>query len=195
MRSLDEIYEAIIKDPENSFFSDRNIKPLYSANPAARICLIGQAPGIHAQMSGIYWNDASGERLRAWTGISSETFYNSPVISVLPMDFYYPGKGNSGDLPPRKNFAQKWHPELLAHMPQLELIVLIGSYAQKEYLPDQASHTATENIHNYKAFLPRYFPIVHPSPRNNIWLKRNPWFVAEVVPELKRRIQEILMDR
>lgn len=138
------------------------------------------------------WNDQSGDRLRAWMGISRDTFYNSGDIAVIPMDFYYPGKAKSGDVPPRKEVAEKWHQKMLDIMPNIQLTLLIGSYAQKHYLNVPRSTTTTNLVQNYRNFLPEYFPLVHPSPRNNIWLAKNPWFEQEVVPELQKIVQNIL---
>ena len=125
-------------------------------------------------------------------GIDDEIFYKSGLIGVVPMDFYYPGKGKSGDLPPRKNFAKKWHSKVLELMPNLELIILVGKYAQDYYLGNDKKQNLTETVFNYKQYLPRYFPIVHPSPLNFRWHNKNPWFIEEVVPELQIRVKEIL---
>ncbi|ARW20448.1 uncharacterized protein S100892_01905 [Pediococcus pentosaceus] len=141
------------------------------------------------------WNDQSGDRLRAWLGISRDTFYNSGDIAVIPMDFYYPGKAKSGDVPPRKEVAEKWHQKMLDIMPNIQLTLLIGSYAQKHYLNVPRSTTITNLVQNYRNFLPEYFPLVHPSPRNNIWLAKNPWFEQEVVPELQKIVQNILKNK
>ena len=192
MDKFQEIFEAIKADSQNEEYTEKGIEPLYSVHKNARICIVGQAPGIRAQESRMYWNDPSGDRLREWLGIDRKTFYSSDKLAIVPMDFYFPGKGKSGDLPPRKGFAQKWHPVLFEQMPDLELIILIGNYAQKYYLNLKASDKSTEVIHNFKAYLPRYFPLVHPSPRNNIWLAKNPWFEPEVLPVLKSLVKEIM---
>ena len=192
MDRLTEIFNLIKSDPENKTFTNNGIEPLYFAHPNAKICFIGQAPGIKAQNTGLYWNDPSGDRLRQWCGITREFFYSSDEISILPMDFYYPGKGRSGDLPPRKDFAMKWHPLLFEQMPKIQLNILIGSYAQKYYLNLKASDKTTDVIKNFKAYLPNYFPLIHPSPRNNIWLAKNPWFEEQVIPELLHQLKSIL---
>ena len=153
---------------------------------------MGQAPGIRAQESRLFWNDPSGDRLREWLGISYEEFYSSPQLAILPMDFYFPGKGKSGDLPPRKGFAEKWHPLVIKEMPQLELMVLIGSYAIPYYLKVPKKTRITDVVRDFEEYLPKYFPLVHPSPRNNIWLRKNPWFEAQVLPELKIRVKNLL---
>lgn len=189
---FDEIYQAIRSDPQNASYTERGIDPLYTAGPDARVCVIGQAPGRAAEESRIPWNDASGDRLRSWLGIDRETFYDPARVALLPMDFYYPGKGKSGDLPPRKGFAEKWHPALLALMPDIHLTVLIGRYANGRYLGFKSSDSLTDAVRGYAGYLPRFFPLVHPSPRNQLWMKRNPWFEAEVLPALKERVAEAL---
>ncbi|AIS04369.1 uracil-DNA glycosylase family protein [Lactococcus lactis] len=187
MDKFKEIFEAIKADPQNKKYTNEGIEPLYSVHKEAKICIIGQAPGIRAQESRLFWNDPSGDRLRDWLGIDRTTFYESNKISILPLDFYFPGKGKSGDLPPRAGFAQKWHKALLEEMPEIELFILVGSYAIKYYLNLKSSAKTTEVIRNFEAYLPKYFPLVHPSPRNNIWLAKNLWFEPELLPELKKK--------
>ncbi len=192
MDKFKEIFEAIKADPQNKKYTKDGIEPLYSVHKEAKICIIGQAPGIRAQESRLFWNDPSGDRLRDWLGIDRTTFYESNKISILPLDFYFPGKGKSGDLPPRAGFAQKWHKALLEEMPEIELFILVGSYAIKYYLNLKSSAKTTEVIHDFEAYLPKYFPLVHPSPRNNIWLAKNPWFEPELLPELKKRVAQLM---
>lgn len=192
MDKFKEIFEAIKADPQNKKYTKEGIEPLYSVHKEAKICIIGQAPGIRAQESRLFWNDPSGDRLRDWLGIDRATFYESNKISILPLDFYFPGKGKSGDLPPRAGFAQKWHKALLEEMPEIELFILVGSYAIKYYLNLKSSAKTTEVIRNFEAYLPKYFPLVHPSPRNNIWLAKNPWFEPELLPELKKRVAQLM---
>ena len=192
MNSLEQLKQEIMADSDNRKFTDEGIEPLFSAPSTAKILIIGQAPGIKAQESKIFFNDKSGVKLREWMGIDDEIFYKSGLIGVVPMDFYYPGKGKSGDLPPRKNFAKKWHSKVLELMPNLELIILVGKYAQDYYLGNEKQQNLTETVFNYKQYLPRYFPIVHPSPLNFRWHSKNPWFIKEVVPELQKRVKEIL---
>ncbi|MDE1549614.1 uracil-DNA glycosylase family protein [Jeotgalibaca caeni] len=187
----EEIKTEIMNDPANERFTEQGIEPLFSAPQNARIAIIGQAPGIHAQRTRKYWNDQSGVRLRQWMNVTEEQFYESDLFTVLPMDFYYPGKAKTGDLPPRKDFAEKWHPRILAALPKVELILLVGSYAQNHYLKKQKHRTLTETVRHYQDYLPTYFPLVHPSPLNGRWLKKNPWFEEEVLPELKQRVQAI----
>lgn len=192
MDKFKEIFEAIKADPQNKKYTKDGIEPLYSVHKEAKICIIGQAPGIRAQESRLFWNDPSGDCLRDWLGIDRTTFYESNKISILPLDFYFPGKGKSGDLPPRAGFAQKWHKALLEEMPEIELFILVGSYAIKYYLNLKSSAKTTEVIHDFEAYLPKYFPLVHPSPRNNMWLAKNPWFEPELLPELKKRVAQLM---
>lgn len=191
MPSLTQIKNAIMRDAQNQSFTERGIEPLFAAPIGARINIVGQAPGVKAEQTRLYWNDQSGDRLREWLGVDRETFYHSGLFAVIPMDFYYPGKGKSGDLPPRKGFAEKWHPQILADLPNIELTILIGQYAQKYYLP-QNKRNVTETVKNYREFLPHFLPLVHPSPRNQLWLAKNPWFAQEVIPELQQRVKRIL---
>ena len=192
MDSFEQLKQEIMSDSDNKKYTDEGIEPLFSTPSTARILIVGQAPGIKAQESKIFFNDKSGVKLREWMGIDDEIFYKSGLIGVVPMDFYYPGKGKSGDLPPRKNFAKKWHDKVLELMPNLELIILVGKYAQDYYLGNEKQQNLTETVFNYKQYLPRYFPIVHPSPLNFRWHNKNSWFIEEVVPELKKRVKEIL---
>ena len=192
MDSFEQLKKEIMEDSDNKKYTDEGIEPLFSTPSTAKILIVGQAPGIKAQESKIFFNDKSGVKLREWMGIDDEIFYKSGLIGVVPMDFYYPGKGKSGDLPPRKNFARKWHDKVLELMPNLELIILVGKYAQDYYLGNEKQQNLTETVFNYKQYLPRYFPIVHPSPLNFRWHSKNPWFIKEVVPELQKRVKEIL---
>lgn len=189
-KEFEQLKKDIMLDVDNKVYSDKGIEPLFSAPRTAKILIIGQAPGLKAQESRIFFNDKSGVKLREWMGIDNELFYNSGLIGVVPMDFYYPGKGKSGDLPPRKNFAHKWHPRVLELMPDIKLIILVGKYAQDYYLKDKKEKNLTETVKNYKKYLPKYFPIVHPSPLNFRWHNKNPWFLEEVVPVLKKMVEE-----
>jgi uracil-DNA glycosylase len=182
---LDDIRAAIAADPSNSWAGELGYEPLYAAAKSARVAIIGQAPGRAAQESGIAWNDPSGVRLRQWLGISDEQFYNPRLVSLLPMDFYYPGKGASGDLPPRVDFAPRWHPQILAELSDLRLTILIGANAQRFYLGPEAKRTLTETVSAFREYLPTKFPLVHPSPLNFRWQTKNPWFETDVLPELK----------
>ncbi len=167
-------------------------RPVVSFSKESRILIIGQAPGTRVHNSGIPWNDQSGKRLRMWMDISDDDFYDRKKIAIVPMGFCYPGTGKSGDLPPRKECAPEWHSKILAHLPNLELTLLIGAYAQKYYLKKEAKKNLTETVANFEHYLPDYFPLVHPSPRNQRWLKKNDWFEESVVPILQKRVKRIL---
>ena len=192
METLEDIKKAIMVDPQNQVYTERGIEPLFAAPKSARINIVGQAPGIKAQETRLYWNDKSGDRLREWLGVDEDTFYNSGLFAVIPMDFYFPGHGKSGDLPPRKGFAEKWHQQILELLPDLELTILIGQYAQKYYLHQKGTVKLTDTVKHYQDYLPEYFPLVHPSPRNQIWLAKNPWFAEQVIPDLQANVQQII---
>lgn len=166
--------------------------PVVRAHKNSKIVIIGQAPGTKVHKSGIPWDDPSGVQLRKWLNVSNEQFYNEELFAIVPMGFCYPGKGTSGDLPPRKECAPKWHQVLFDKMPQVELVILIGKYAQDYYLKEKAKRTLTETVNHFPEYLPDYFVLPHPSPRNRFWLKKNPWFETEVVPELQKRIQNCI---
>ncbi|MBS7576049.1 MULTISPECIES: uracil-DNA glycosylase family protein [unclassified Enterococcus] len=194
MDRLEKITADIMADKENLRYTKAGIKPLFSVHPQAKLLIIGQAPGKQAEQSGLFWNDPSGDRLRDWLGIDKRTFYQSEKIAILPMDFYFPGKGKTGDLPPRQAFAEKWHPRLIALMPDLKLTLLVGRYAQKYYLHLKSSTPITDVIKDYQHYLPDYFPLIHPSPLNARWLKKNPWFAEAVLPVLKTRVKSALIE-
>ncbi len=162
--------------------------PVLSATPQSRFIIIGQAPGTVVHRSGVPWEDKSGDRLREWLGVDKAAFYNPDNFALIPMGFCYPGKGKSGDLPPRKECAPQWHAALLSHLSSEALIILVGSYAQKYYLGESAKSNLTVTVQHFEEYLPKFFPLPHPSPRNNIWLKKNPWFDQEVTAVLKRLI-------
>lgn len=166
-------------------------KPIISVHSKSKILLIGQAPGTKVQNSGVPWTDASGKELRRWLGVTDEQFYNTNLFGIMPMGFCFPGVGKSGDLPPRLECAPLWHEQVLKELTEVKLIILIGSYAQKYYLQDSFP-TLTENVQHFEKFLPDYFPLVHPSPRNKMWQKRNPWFEKNVIPILRDKVNEVL---
>lgn len=167
-------------------------RPVVAASSTSKILVIGQAPGTKVHASGIPWDDASGNRLREWMDIDKELFYDSSKVAIVPMGFCYPGRGKSGDLPPRPECAPLWHDLLLNSMPEIELTLLIGTYAQQYYLKGRTYKTLTETVRNFDEFLPQYFPLPHPSPRNNIWLKKNSWFENDLLPEFKDQISRLL---
>lgn len=188
MSLFEEIKQEIMADPMNETYTERGVPPLFKASKDARIVIVGQAPGRKAEESQLFWNDLSGDRLREWMGVSREVFYNTEYIAHLPMDFYYPGKAKSGDVPPRKGFAEKWHPQLLKEMPEVETILLIGGYAQKYYLGKRREKNLTETVRNFEQYMPDYMPLAHPSPLNYGWMKKNPWFEEDVLPVLKELV-------
>ena len=165
--------------------------PVLRASNTARILVIGQAPGTRVHQTGIPWNDPSGDRLRDWMQLDRERFYDEQQIAIIPMGLCYPGKGKSGDLPPRPECAPQWHTRLLAELPALQLTVLIGQYAQRYYL-DSRRRTLAATVQDWQTFLPAYFPLPHPSPRNIRWFRNNPWFAAEVLPAFRRQISTAL---
>lgn len=188
MASFEDIKQEIINDPMNEIYTKKGIPPLFQVSKEARLAIVGQAPGRKAEETQLFWNDLSGDRLREWMDVSRDVFYDTTEIAHLPMDFYYPGKAKSGDVPPRKGFAEKWHPRLLAEMPEIETILLVGSHAQKYYLKKRRKKNLTETVKDFQSYLPEYFPLVHPSPLNYGWMKRNPWFEEEVLPVLRERV-------
>ncbi len=167
-------------------------RPVLSVSRHCKIVIIGQAPGLVVHRSGIPWDDKSGDNLRKWMGLHKENFYNSEIVALLPMGFCYPGKGKSGDLAPRPECAPKWHSRILSKMKEVELTLLIGKYAQEYYLKGRMEKNLTNTVKNYATYLPQYFVLPHPSPRNNIWQVKNPWFKRDILPELKKRVQKVM---
>ena len=193
-KKFDKIIKRLKEDSRNKSYTERGIPPIFQVSPKAQILIIGQAPGKKVEESLIPFNDKSGEKLVQWMGIDRDTFY-SEKIAILPMDFYYPGKGRTGDLPPRSFIAKEYHKDILDLMPDIKLTILIGSYSMKYYLGKNMKENLTETVRSYKEYLPKYFPIVHPSPLNFRWQKANPWFEGEVVPVLRDVVGKILADR
>lgn len=167
------------------------VRPVLQASASARILVVGQAPGRKVHDTGIPFNDPSGDLLRQWMGIDRDTFYDAYRIAIIPMGFCYPGKGKSGDLPPRPECAPAWREKLLAQLPDIELTLVIGQYAQGWHLPD-GGNSVTETVQRWREHWPKVLPLPHPSPRNRLWLRRNPWFDEEVVPALQKRVAEVL---
>ena len=169
-------------------------RPVLRASESARLLIVGQAPGTLVHASGIPWSDASGMRLRGWMGLDRTQFYDEQRIAIVPMGFCYPGRGPSGDLPPRPECAQTWHPKLLPMLPNVRLVLAIGQYAQVYFLGDGRKKSLTDTVRAWEEYAPRTFPLPHPSPRNVAWFKHNPWFDAEVVPALRERVALALQD-
>ncbi len=184
---LKTIGDCVVCQP----FFEHPCRPIVAADINSKICIIGQAPGRKVQNSGIPWHDKSGENLRRWMGVSEEQFYDASIVAIVPMGFCYPGTGKSGDLPPRKECAPLWHDKILEQMPSVQLTLLIGKYAQDYYLNDKRK-SLTDRVREFQSYGPKYFPLPHPSPRNNIWKKKNPWFEAEVIQALQMRIEAII---
>ncbi len=168
--------------------------PVLRAQASARLLIVGQAPGMKVHESSIPWNDASGIRLRHWLGLDREQFYDGRRIAIVPMGFCYPGKGTAGDLPPRPECAPTWHPQLLPLLPNIRLTLLIGHYAQAGFLGTARGRTLTDTVRAHARYQPRYFPLPHPSPRNQLWVASNPWFDTEVVPALRQAVAESLAE-
>lgn len=169
-------------------------RPVLQVHTAARILVAGQAPGRKVHETGLAFNDASGDRLRAWLGVSREVFYDEKQIAILPMGFCFPGTGKSGDLPPRPECAPTWRQPLLSRLKHLHLTLVIGRYAQAYHLPGGGA-SVTEVVSAWRDHWPRVVPLPHPSPRNNLWLKRNPWFEEELLPMLRVRVAAVLAGR
>lgn len=169
-------------------------RPVIQASSTAKILIVGQAPGIRVHETGIPFNDLSGDRLREWMGIDCDKFYDERKIALVPMGFCYPGTGKTGDLPPRLECADKWRDEMMEHLKNVELTLIIGGYAINWHLKGQKKRTLTQTVKCYKEYGDHIMVLPHPGPRNNIWLKKNPWFQAEIIPELKSRIRKILIS-
>ena len=167
-------------------------RPILAAHQDARVLIIGQAPGRRVHESGVAWDDASGDRLRSWMGITSNIFYDESKIALVPMGFCFPGAGASGDLPPSPECAPLWHDRLLKELTKVKLTLLVGGYAQKYHLGDQKKSTLTETVFAWEQHKPSCLPLPHPSPRNNRWLKKNSWFEESVLPYLKQRVKRLL---
>lgn len=189
--SISKIVEELKADERNAEYTRRGIPPIFQLNKDAKILIIGQAPGRKVEESKIPFDDKSGEKLISWMGIDRKTFY-SDKIAILPMDFYYPGKGKTGDLPPRKFIAEEYHNEILDELADIEMTLLIGKYSMDYYLKGKMKRNLTETVRSYEEYLPKYFPIVHPSPLNFRWQAKNSWFTEEVVPVLAERVAKIL---
>jgi uracil-DNA glycosylase len=169
-------------------------RPVLRASESARLLVVGQAPGTLVHSSGIPWNDASGMRLRGWLGMDRTQFYDESSIAIVPIGFCYPGHGSVGDLPPRPECAQTWHPRLLPLLAQVRLVLAIGHHAQVYFLGEKRKKSLTDTVRAWQEYAPGVFPLPHPSPRNVAWLKHNPWFEAEVLPALRDRVAAAVQD-
>ena len=169
-------------------------RPIVQLHPKATILIAGQAPGRKVHETGIPFDDPSGNRLREWLGVNRETFYDARKVAIFPMVFCYPGTGKSGDLPPRPECAETWRAQLQATLPNLKLTLVIGQFAQAYHLKNTSHQTVTGAVKAWKEFWSEKLPLPHPSPRNNIWLKRNPWFTESVLPTLKQRVPFLLKN-
>ncbi|MFQ5763403.1 MAG: uracil-DNA glycosylase family protein [Rhodospirillales bacterium] len=168
-------------------------RPVLRAGSTARLLIVGQAPGTRVHETGVPWNDPSGERLRDWLQIPPDVFYDETRVAIMPMGFCYPGRDKKGgDKPPRPECAPEWHPKILPLLPELSLTLLVGGYAQKHYLGPAAAKSVTETVRAWRDYLPRFLPTPHPSWRTIHWQRRNPWFEAEVIPEMRRRVRTLL---
>ena len=165
---------------------------MVQAHASARVLVVGQAPGRRVHETGIPWNDASGRRLRDWLGVSEAAFYDATRIAIIPMAYCYPGRGGGGDLPPRRECAELWLSHLLARLQRIEITLLIGHHAQRHFLGPRRKPTLAETVSAWREYAPRYLPLPHPSPRNQPWLARHPWFERDVLGALRARVRSLL---
>lgn len=183
---------AQLSEEIKDYYLKQGKRAVFQLGENASVILISQAPGRKVNETGIPWNDQSGITLRSWLGVTAEQFYNPEQFAIMPIDFCYPGRGPHGDLPPDKSCATRWHPKILAAIHTKPLKILIGQYAIDFYLKDKKKPTLPETIQSFRDYLPEYFPLVHPSPRNKKWLRDHPWFLDQTLPSLKKLVQEKL---
>jgi len=167
-------------------------RPVLQAHPSARILVVGQAPGLRVHTTGVPWDDASGDRLRAWMGVDRATFLDASKIAIVPIGFCYPGRGAGGDRPPRRECAPRWHPHVVAKLPRIELTLLIGRHAHQRFLGARRKPTLAETTAAWSEYAPRFLPLPHPSPRNQPWFKRHAWFERDVIPHLRARVRALV---
>jgi uracil-DNA glycosylase len=189
-------FERLLKEVRSCRICEAHLpnppRPVLRASPSASLLIVGQAPGRRVHESGVPWNDPSGDLLREWLRLDRDAFYDERRIAIIPVGFCYPGTGASGDLPPRPECAPLWHPKLRAQLPAIRLTLLLGSYAHAYYLGARRKKTLAETVRARAEYLPEFFPLPHPSPRNRLWLKNNAWFGREALPQLRRRVAACL---
>lgn len=185
---LSEVRKCKICEPSLALGAN----PILSASEKSKILVVGQAPGTRVHKTGIPWNDPSGDRLRSWMGLSKDEFYNTDNIAIVPMGFCYPGKGKSGDLPPRRECRETWHPKILPLLKNIKLNLIIGNYALEYFLQERKKKTLTETVKAWQEYFPDHIPLVHPSPRNIAWLQKNPWFEKDVIPIVRDSVSKAL---
>lgn len=191
---FDEIRTRIAQDPENKEFTEKGWKPVFSAYPDSKILLIGLTPSIESQEKDQVWDDRSGKTLCRWLDVSEDYFYKTHTFATLPMDFYYTGKDREGEVEPREDFAPRWHPEIIEHMPDIKLTILLGSKAVHYYLNLKTTTSLTMAVDNFKNYLPKYLPCIHPSGHNNIWIAEHPWFEKDLIPTMRELVHEIINE-
>jgi len=194
VNALDRLLADVAACTECAAHLPHGPRPVLRAGGRARVLVVGQAPGRRVHATGIPWNDPSGVRLRQWLDVDEATFYDTERFAIVPMGFCYPGHGRSGDLPPRPECAPLWHARLRARMPRVRLTLLLSRYALEHYLGERAKPSVAETVRAWRDYAPDFVPLPHPSPRNNLWLRKHPWFEREVVPDLRRRVREALDD-
>jgi uracil-DNA glycosylase len=191
-RTLESLLDAVRRCRACEAHLPLGARPVLRAATTARILIAGQAPGLRVHTTGVAWDDPSGERLREWTRMTKDVFYDEARIAIIPMGYCYPGRGNGGDRPPRRECAELWLDRLLAKLPRIELTLLIGLHAQRHYLGNRCKSTLAETARAWRDYAPQYIPLPHPSPRNTPWFQRNPWFQQELLPELRTRVAALL---
>jgi len=167
-------------------------RPVVQAGETARVLIVGQAPGARVHETGIPWDDPSGERLRSWMGIDESVFYDASRVAIIPMGYCYPGRGKGGDAPPRPECAMLWHDQLLERLPAIELTLLVGLHAQRHFLRSRSKPTLSQTVRSWREYAPEFIPLPHPSPRNQPWFARHPWFEEELTPVLRARARAVL---
>ena len=191
-RTMDSLLAAVRSCRACESHLPHGPRPVLRAAETSRILIVGQAPGMRVHTTGIPWDDASGERLRGWMGVGKDIFYDESRIAIIPMGYCYPGRGSSGDLPPRRECAELWLAQLLAKLPQLEMTLLIGQHAQRHFLGNRRKSSLAETTKAWREFAPQYIPLPHPSPRNTPWFQRNSGFEQPLLAELRMRIGVLL---